>query len=80
MSSSSAAGSASEGLSTSEALLEGTWRRSSYCSAETCVQVKHVGTEVIVGDSKSPDGPVLTYSEEEWQAFVEGVKDDEFDL
>lgn len=35
---------------------------------------------VLVRDSKDKDGPVLTFTEAEWAAFVGGVKDNEFDL
>ncbi len=27
-----------------------------------------------------PDGPVLVFTQAEWDAFVEGAKDGEFDL
>jgi hypothetical protein len=31
-----------------------------------------------VRDSKNPDGPVLAFTPAEWEAFVDGVKKDEF--
>jgi hypothetical protein len=31
-------------------------------------------------DSKDPDGPVLTFTPDEWNAFTLGVQDGEFDL
>lgn len=34
----------------------------------------------LLRDGEHPDGPVLVFTPEEWQAFVEGVKDGEFDL
>jgi hypothetical protein len=33
---------------------------------------------VLVRDSKNPNGPVLRFSHEEWQAFLHGVLDGEF--
>lgn len=33
-----------------------------------------------VRDSKDPGGPVLKYNKGEWTAFLEGVKDGEFDI
>jgi hypothetical protein len=33
----------------------------------------------MLGDSKHPDGPVLSYSREEFRAFVEGVRLGDFD-
>jgi len=34
----------------------------------------------LMRDSKNPDGPVLAFTPEEWEAFTLGVKDGEFDL
>jgi hypothetical protein len=31
-------------------------------------------------DSKDPDGPVLTFTPAEWEAFTLGVQDGEFDV
>ncbi len=33
-----------------------------------------------IRDAKNPDGPKLVFTPAEWQAFVAGVKDGEFDL
>lgn len=35
---------------------------------------------IAVRDSKSPDGARLYFTAEEWEAFVSGVKDNEFDV
>jgi hypothetical protein len=44
------------------------------------IKHKELGERVIVmRDSKKPDGPVLYFTEAEWDAFVAGVKDGEFD-
>lgn len=58
------------------------WFKSSR-SANNCACVEvamlpdgHVG----VRDSKNPDGPALTLTAAEWDAFIAGVKDGEFDL
>lgn len=34
---------------------------------------------IVMRDAKEPDGPVLYFTEAEWEAFVAGVKDGEFD-
>ena len=34
---------------------------------------------VLVRDSKNPDGPVLTFTPDEWQAFLTGAQAGEFD-
>lgn len=55
------------------------WRRSSVCATSGCLEVRHSDGLVLVRDSKDPDGPVLRYTLEEWDAFVAGVKAGEFD-
>ena len=35
---------------------------------------------ITMRDSKDPDGPVLTFTPDEWRAFTLGVQDGEFDL
>ncbi|WP_322768854.1 DUF397 domain-containing protein [Frankia sp. Cr1] len=57
------------------------WRRSSFSrGAEmTCVDVAFAPGEVAVRDSKDPAGPVLRFSPREWEVFVRGVRNDEFD-
>jgi hypothetical protein len=37
------------------------------------------GRLILMRDSKNPDGPVLAFTEDEWRAFIAGVKDGEFD-
>ncbi|MEU6716155.1 DUF397 domain-containing protein [Nonomuraea sp. NPDC046802] len=57
------------------------WRKASYSSAEgqNCVEVATLPDEGrAVRDSKEPDGPVLTFTPDEWSAFIKGVKDGEF--
>ncbi|NUR73357.1 MAG: DUF397 domain-containing protein [Hamadaea sp.] len=55
------------------------WRRSRRCDSGTCVEVAVLDDEVLVRDSKDPHGPVLRYSRAEWQAFLAGVREGEFD-
>lgn len=51
-----------------------------------CVEVNRDGAcscggdEVRVRDSKNQDGPVLSFTREEWKAFIGGVKNNEFDV
>jgi len=35
---------------------------------------------VSVRDSKDPDGPKLAFAAAEWDAFIAGVRDGQFDL
>jgi hypothetical protein len=58
------------------------WRRSTLCSANSCVEVATLPTgETAVRDSKQlPEGgPMLVFSTAEWASFVLGVKHGEFD-
>lgn len=52
---------------------------SSFCSSGDCVEVATRDGAVLVRDSKNPEGPVLSYTAEEWQAFVDGVRNGDFD-
>jgi hypothetical protein len=55
-----------------------TWR-GARCGGSGCVEVARIRNAVGVRDSKHPDGPVLRYSPEEFQAFVAAVKAGDFD-
>jgi hypothetical protein len=66
-----------------------TWRRASSSDAadEASVEIAFVagskeGSEQVIAmrDSRHPEGPVLIFTPEEWQAFTAGVQDGEFDL
>ncbi|EFC82297.1 DUF397 domain-containing protein [Parafrankia sp. EUN1f] len=58
------------------------WLRSSFCqgAADTCVDVQLGPGGVGVRDSKDLDGPVLRFTPEEWEAFLLGVRNGEFEL
>ena len=63
-------------------LTQARWRKStrSSPSCDNCVEVAFVGGAIAVRDSKNPDGGVLVFTPAEWDAFVDGTKDGEFDL
>jgi len=55
------------------------WFTSTSSQSGNCVQV-NLGGVIRVRDSKDPSGPVLCFTDLEWIAFLEGVRQGEFDL
>ena len=53
-----------------------TWRKSTYSngSGGNCVEVADLLNGRAVRDSKHPEGPVLEFTREGWQAFVKGIE------
>jgi hypothetical protein len=59
-----------------------TWRKSTLSGSDggNCVEVANLsGGHRGVRDSKNPTGPALVFTLSEWNAFIGGVKDGEFD-
>jgi len=54
------------------------WRRSSRCGSTTCVEVARVDDQYLIRDSKNPDAAALSFTKDEWVAFVEGVTAGDF--
>ena len=59
---------------------DGYWRKSSYSQGGSCVEVSRRSRSIQVRDSKDPQSPVLTFTPQEWVAFVLGVRAGEFDV
>ena len=53
-----------------------TWRKSTYSngSGGNCVEVADLPNGRAVRDSKHPEGPILVFARERWQAFVQGIQ------
>ncbi|MEU4557267.1 DUF397 domain-containing protein [Actinoplanes sp. NPDC023936] len=47
---------------------------------DNCVEVAFVGEAIAVRDSQNPAAAALIFTTAEWDAFVGGAKDGEFDL
>jgi hypothetical protein len=56
------------------------WRKSTASAQGDCVQVATGADAVLVRDSKDPMGPALQFNRSEWEAFLIGVRDGQFDL
>jgi Domain of unknown function (DUF397) len=59
--------------------VEVSYQKSSSCTRGDCVEVGHGEDKFFVRDSKNPNGPVLEFSRDEWDAFLAGVRNSEFD-
>jgi hypothetical protein len=60
---------------------EATWLTSTYSGGNGCVEVAFVGGQVGVRDSKQQgQGPVLEFTANEWNAFLTGAREGQFDL
>jgi Domain of unknown function (DUF397) len=52
------------------------WRKSSYSGSNggACVEIGTAGPAVAIRDSKHPDGPLLAFAADTWQAFTARLK------
>ena len=57
------------------------WFKSSKSApSKECVEVAHLDSGVVgVRDSKNPQGPALVFTPGEWDAFLAGARQGEFD-
>jgi hypothetical protein len=69
-------------MTVSHDLTGAAWRKSSRSGGSgQCVEVAtNLEGIVAVRHSKRPDAEVIVYTAAEWQAFIGGAKDGEFDL
>jgi hypothetical protein len=58
---------------------EAIWRKSTHSMANGCVEVAFVDGQVGVRDSKDRNGPMLVFTAAEWEAFLAGVRERQFD-
>jgi predicted carbohydrate-binding protein with CBM5 and CBM33 domain len=56
------------------------WRKATRSGPNGCVEVAVIRGNIAVRDSKHRQGSMLEFTPAEWQAFITGVRDGEFDL
>ena len=65
-----------EGSTATEGL---TWRVSRTCDGGACVMVARDGEFILFGNTTEPDGPKLSYTRVEAEAFAAGIRRGDFD-
>jgi hypothetical protein len=57
------------------------WTKSSFCGPQpNCVEVRYLNGMVEVRDGKNLSGVVMVLTRGEWEMFVLGAKNEEFEL
>lgn len=54
--------------------------KSTFSDPQGCVEVRKTEDAVEVRNSRIPNGGTLTFTTHEWEAFVKGTKQGEFDI
>jgi hypothetical protein len=57
-----------------------TWRKSTSCSSNSCVEVGILDSRIVLRNSQDDEGTVLMFTVAEWTAFLDGARQGEFDL
>ena len=57
--------------------MENEWIKSSECASGNCVEVK-INSHII--EVRDAEGDMVMYTRNEWKAFIQGVKNNEFDI
>ena len=55
------------------------WRTAAKSGGGNCIQVARRDDVIMIADSKNPGGPILVYTLQEFHAFINGIKNGEFD-
>lgn len=55
------------------------WRTAVKSASTNCIKVSRRNGVIVIADSKNPRGPVLSYTLDEFDAFLDGAKKGEFD-
>lgn len=60
-------------------MVTGKWTRSGFCDSSACVEVYQDNEGVLIRNSEQPD-KAISFSVEEWGAFMLGIRVGEFDV
>lgn len=64
-----------------QVILNEEWRKAKKsANSDSCAEVRRVADSIQVRDSKDPGGPTLTFTMKEWDAFLDGAKNNEFEI
>ena len=55
------------------------WRTAVKSAGTNCIKVARRNGVIVIADSKNPSGRVLSYTLDEFDAFLDGAKKGEFD-
>ena len=55
------------------------WHISRRCDGGACVMVARQGGKILIGHMSYSTGPYLTFTEDEWNAFLLGTRRGDFD-
>ena len=55
------------------------WRTAAKSAGGNCIQVSRRDGAIMIANSRYPSGPVLAYTLQEFDAFLDGAKKGEFD-
>ncbi|HEY9388785.1 MAG TPA: DUF397 domain-containing protein [Mycobacteriales bacterium] len=61
-------------------LSEARWQSGAEEGTTGGVEIAFVDDVIVMRDAKDPTGPVLVFTRSEWDAFLAGARDNEFDL
>jgi alpha-mannosidase len=56
------------------------WRKARRCNTGACVEVARDGEQILVRDSKAPQAEPLKFTREEWDHFLAGAREGDFDF
>lgn len=64
-----------------DVILDDKWRKATKSNNNgACAELRAADGGVEVRHSKNPDGPTLTFTANEWDAFLDGAKNGEFEI